>query len=146
LECSSAVQLVLPEFEPNYLRAVIDVSNSKSGEERLSYEINCELYEMLSKKHSETIYQKRPANQSKVLDTGSIKFKTLSILEQAHVLKNILALFKCKKDPADLSLIGGATKAGVVTISNKISNYNSALLIHQSPTGLTTQTIDLLKL
>ena len=62
------------------------------------------------------------------------------------VLMQILQLTQCANLGADLSLIGGAKKSGVMLISKEITKCQEFKLIHQSPTGIFENEIDLLNI
>ena len=74
------------------------------------------------------------------------KFIKLSLEKQSEVLYQELFLFACNVVTADLSLIGGSKYSGKTLISNKMTNYTEAKIIHQSITGLFENEVDLLKL
>ena len=65
------------------------------------------LYDTLIKKLSDTVYGKRLSAQIGTLTEGRVKFKELSLEEQALVLLQILNLFRCNNENADLKAIGG---------------------------------------
>lgn len=161
-------QLVLAPEQEKYLKlvlkyidgdtsVVINESNEPESPEtgtsntkvklKLTLNGNIELYDTFIKKHKETIYSKRPSSQCDTLIKGRDKFVNLSLLEQCKVLKNVLVLFSCStKGMTDLSLIGGSKNAGSMGFSMNITKLTSLLMVHESPTGLTSQTIDLMKL
>ena len=62
------------------------------------------------------------------------------------MLYEILHLFQCNSTLADLSGIAGPGNAGSLVLSNEIGKYDSIAIIHQSPTGIYEQEIDLNKL
>ncbi|MEG1946824.1 MAG: type II CRISPR RNA-guided endonuclease Cas9 [Lachnospiraceae bacterium] len=106
---------------------------------------NCELYEILKNKHCNTIYAKRPNPQGKTIEAGRERFTECTIEEQCYVLGQILQLTQGGNLGADLKLIGGAQKSGVMLLSKEISKYNMFTIVNQSPTGLFRQEIDLQK-
>lgn len=107
---------------------------------------NLELYLELCRKQKDTIYKYRPNNQYESLMKVQEKFVKLSCEEQCIILNEILWLLKCKPNAANLSLIGGASQAGKITLNKVITNYDSVIMKNQSVTGLYEQTIDLLKI
>lgn len=107
---------------------------------------NIETYDMLSKKHKDTIYAKRAAGCIKTLESGREQFVELSVEEQCVVIGEILHIFQCKSIVANLSLIGGVNSVRRVRYTKEITSLKSAKLVYQSPTGLYEQVIDLLKL
>lgn len=56
----------------------------------------------------------------------------------------VFAWINTNQQTVDLSLIGGAAHAGILTLSKKMSNCKEAFLIEQSVTGLWSKTTDLL--
>ena len=104
------------------------------------------LYDTLIKKLSDTVYGKRLSAQIGTLTEGRVKFKELSLEEQALVLLQILNLFRCNNENADLKAIGGPGRAGVLGMNKSIDKISQISIIHQSPTGIFEQEIDLLSL
>lgn len=153
-----AAQLVLEKEDERYLKKISKylkknkarkdkkINISISQYDGITREDNIRIYNMLLEKHQYTIYSKRPANCTKVLEDGKIKFLECTIEEECIVLGEILHLFQCKPLKADLTLIGGTSNAGSVKSNKVISNYKSAKLVYQSVTGLYQQEINLLKI
>lgn len=112
----------------------------------LTKEENLALYDIFIEKHEKTIYNKRPGGQVETLKKGRSKFEGLKLLDQCKCLKNILALFSCNLMTTDLSLIGGVSKAGTMKKNMNITKEKSFLMVNESPTGLTSQTVDLMAL
>ena len=152
-----AVQLTVEKKEEEYIKRVYKyVSRNADSKEKENIKIteydgvdtehNLMLYDYLISKHKDTIYSNRPASQVDKLIEKREKFKERSIENQCIVLSEIVKLFACKPITANLKLIEGAPMAGKILKNKEISKARSALLVHQSPTGLYQQTIDLLKL
>lgn len=153
-----AVQLCLDEEFEKYFKKVekyIQRNRERTDKgnlleigpkEGITKEQNLSFYLELCRKQKETIYQYRPNNKYKFLMEAKEKFEKLSCEEQCVVLNEILWLLKCKPNVADFSLIGGASRAGVISVNKIVSNYTSVVLKNQSVTGLYEQTIDLLKI
>lgn len=78
------------------------------------------------------------------LGKGKLMFEQLSCWEQGRVLLEILNLTKIGMTSADLTLIGGAAKSGVMLISKKITDAKEFVLVNQSVTGVYENRIDLL--
>ena len=110
----------------------------------INAEDNIELYDLFIDKLSHTIYQYRPANPKDILIKGRPKFMKLDLAEQCIVLGEVLHLFQCRPQGADLTLIGASSRTGVIQVGKKISNCNSVKLASQSVTGIREQVIDLL--
>lgn len=151
-----AVQLCLDEEYEIYLKSVLKYlqrnSNRKDKKtdllineyDGITIDQNLALYDAFLNKHRISIYKYRPSNQIAKLEQGREKFLTLNLEKQCIVLGEILHLFQCKSLTSDLRLIGGSKEAGRTLINKKISSYDSAKLIHQSPTGIFEQEKDLL--
>lgn len=106
-------------------------------------ENNIELYDILSEKHNSSIFAKRPNGVGEKLLQGKVTFEKLTELEQAKVLTQILQLTQVANLGADLSLIGGAKKSGMMLISKNVPETGEFVLINQSPAGLYETEIDL---
>ena len=158
LVMKTALQLCVSTEFNSYLKKVVNYVNrnnqrkdKKKNLPLTSYDgitlsKNLEVYQYLLEKHQGTTYRNRPASQVHVLQKGIDQFEKLPLEEQCLVLCEILHLFQCKSVLADLRKIGGSGQAGVSFMSKELSKFNSVKLIHQSPTGLTEQVIDLLAL
>ncbi|MCH5265517.1 MAG: type II CRISPR RNA-guided endonuclease Cas9 [Lachnospiraceae bacterium] len=153
----NAVQLVLLEEEVRYLKRIIKYlarSLERSDKRKplaiteydgITPEGNIAIYDKLLDKHKNTLYSKRASGQIETLEKGRDTFGALSVEQQCITIGEMLDLFQCKQVSSDLSLIGGAGKAGVFQKSNTISKNETAYLILQSPTGLFEKKIDLLQ-
>lgn len=104
------------------------------------------LYDELLGKLGKKPYRERLSTQIETLEKGKSSFVELAIEDKCKVICEILHLFQCNSVAADLSLIGGPSTAGTVKLSNEICKYDKAFIIHQSPTGIYEQEIDLKKL
>lgn len=149
-----AVQLVLGQDKEAYLKKVFKVASKYSLNkdyistkwDKVTVEKNIMIYDVLVEKHRTVAYSNRPATQIKVLEVGREKFEQLSLAEQCSVLAQVVQLFTCNPNLADITLIKGSKSAGRVRFNKVISNAKSAVLYNQSITGLFEQKIDLLKL
>ncbi len=105
-------------------------------------------YEFLISKLGNSPYSKlsplRTAQDS--LNKSKEKFMSLDLNGKTEVLSQILKMFHCNAENANLKEIGGPGVAGRLILSSKISLFDSVILIHQSPTGLFENRIDLLKI
>jgi len=152
-----AVQLCLDgEFEfylkkiEKYIQRNLERTDKKTllelgANDGITKEENLRLYQELCRKQKDTIYQYRPNNQYKPLLNAQERFEQLSGEEQCIVLNEILWLLKCKPNAANLSLIGGGSRAGTIKLNKIITNCDSVVMKNQSVTGLYEQTINLLK-
>jgi CRISPR-associated protein Cas9/Csn1, subtype II/NMEMI len=154
-----AVQLCLDDtFYKNYknIEKYIDKNTSRADKRQnlairekydgISKEENLNLYDELLKKHKDTIYSKRPANQTITLLNGREIFIALTVEEQCIVLGEIISLFICRPVTANLTLIKGSAYSGSVSLKQNLMLRDSVILKNQSSTGLFEQSIDLLKL
>jgi CRISPR-associated endonuclease Csn1 len=156
LVMQGAVQLCINEEDEKYLKKVINylARNAERKDKKvnlpisrydgISLEENLRLYDTFLNKLKNSIYKYRPANQASTMEKGRNIFLKLTLEEQSIVLGEILKLFQCNPITADLRLIGGSKSAGSTKINSKISDYETAKLIHQSPTGIFEQEVDLL--
>ncbi len=150
-----AVQLILDNDKEKYIKKISKFIEKYKKDKKLkinekydniSKEMNLLIYDQLLDKHKEPIYLKRPASQVKAMEKGREKFISLPVEEQCAVILQILVLTKCVFARADLKLIGASSQAGTVTKNKNISNCQKAIIIYQSPTGLYSNEVDLLKL
>lgn len=158
LSLQGAVQLCLAPEYTAYLKKVTKYleENAQRRDKRALLEVreitgikkewNLGLYQVFVEKLSNSIYRNRPANPKEKLETGKETFEKLSVEEQCIVLGEILHLFQCKPVVADLTKIHASSNTGSVKINKEISNYKSAVLVNQSPTGVYEQVINLLKI
>ncbi len=112
----------------------------------ISTEKNLELYDILCEKHSTSIYKRKPTPMGEKLQKARERFKILPCLEQGKVILEVLNLTKIGLTIADLSLLGGGAKTGIMRINKKISEADEFILINQSVTGVYENRIDLLDL
>ena len=150
---SNAVELCLPQKMNDYIRDISKYINKNTEAKKvlkitdydnLSRRDNEELYYELLKKHRESIFSKRKNSIGELLLNGEEKFEQLSIENQVIVLREILLLSKSNNLTADLRLIGGSKKTGVMRVSKNLNNKEFTI-INQSPTGMFTNEVDLLK-
>ena len=107
----------------------------------ISREKNQMLYQILSSKVTEGIYQKAFASQISVLKNGGTRFAELTVEKQIQALLSIVLLLKSgRAGNCDLTLIGGKSNAGVYLISSKMSNwkkmYRNVRIVDSSPSGI----------
>ena len=69
-----------------------------------------------------------------------------SVEDQVLVLAELVKLFQCNSVAANLKGIGGPGSAGILVLSKTVSKCDRISLIHQSPTGVFSQEVYLLKL
>lgn len=112
----------------------------------LSEEKNRLLYDLFLDKLKNTLYNVRLSTQVKTLEEKRDKFLSLPVEKQTAVLSEILKLFQCNSVNSNLSILGGSKRVGTLLIQKAISNYDKVAIIHQSPTGVFSQEVDLLTL
>ena len=108
----------------------------KYDDSRITKENNIELYDIISEKHIDGVYKKRPCGIGDAVKNGKKKFKELTKENQCKVILQILQISSIGNYKADLSLIGGASMMGNMRISKEITKNEKVMLIHQSVTGL----------
>ncbi len=111
----------------------------------LKKEKNIELYKELIHKHTHGSISKKINGIGEKLNNSMNDFELLSVTDQCKLLKEIIGLTSVGPTSGDLSLIGGASKTGVMLFSKKITEAVQFELIHQSVTGLYETKVDLLK-
>ena len=127
-----------------YIESGILTTSDKNKKIYLSTEKNIELYDILTEKHKDGIYKKRPVYVGEKLEEGREKYIELSMEEQCKVLSEVLELSIIGDTVADLKLIGGTANIGKIRTTNNISGCSEIKLINQSVTGLYENSIDLL--
>lgn len=147
---ANAVQLILDPVLYQYVKKISDVAAMEVDEEylenrKISKEENLELYDALIHKYETGILGKRINNVVGKLKAKRDVFQETAILDQIHVLMEILKLSTIDNNGIDLTIISGKGKSGKASIGKNISNLQSAYLITQSVTGLYTKSIDLLR-
>lgn len=149
----NANQLLLPEKEMEILKKVLKyVFRQRDNKALLLVEEDhltdadlVHVYEVFISKLENTVYSVRLGNQIKTLQQGYETFLRLSSEEKCIVLNEILHLYQCQSQAANLQLIGGPKNAGIITMKKNISDLNQISIINQSPTGFYETEIDLLK-
>ena len=147
---SNAVQMALSLKYLIYIKKITKEiergsdNNELELNEYIIKEDNLKLYDVLTDKHLNQIYKKRPNPVGEKLVQWREKFIELSLSEQLSVLTQILQLSQLTNQGADLTAIGGVKKTGVATLNKVISDKLEFKLINQSVTGLYENEIDLL--
>ena len=140
LTVRNAVQLCLKQKWMDYIKCL----EKEEVTDKITREDNIVLYDILAQKHTETIYANKPNPMGNKLMDGREKFLMLEIQDQRQLLLELLKLTIIGNTMADLTLIGGAQKAGVTLIGKDITALNEFTLINQSITGIYENEIDLL--
>lgn len=154
LACKHNYQLVLDSYSEAYIKALSKYVNRCNEAKRelpiysrdlVNNSDNMNLYNILIEKMQAAVYYQFFALVCDTLISKKEKFAELSTLDQCGVLLEILKLFKCDRQTADLSLIGGANNTGNIRSGKNLSKLSNAYLINKSVTGLFETKIDLLK-
>ena len=114
-----------------------------TSHDKLSKEQNKELYNVLLYKLENTFYNKQYNTVTKKIKEGIDIFYNLSCCEQIQVCLQILNLFRCNATTANLKLINGSERTGIITNTKNLSNKKQVLIINQSITGVFEKSVDL---
>lgn len=142
---SSAIQLLLPEDMYTYCKKIENYEKDKQKKSEkpiqnygLDKEKNITLFRLLTEKASKPPYCIKFETISKTLEIAHEKFRDLELKTQVDVLRQILNIFSCDSTRGDLSVLGGAEKAGVFRINKILSDKDveEMIMICQSPSGL----------
>ena len=140
----NAVQLCLGGYWENYVRHLENyLASGKDSDNRriVTDSNNMELYDILLKKHTQTIYQERPNSVAQKVADARDRFVNLSVTEQAGSLIELLKATQC----VNLSIDDKATgiKASPMKINNDITSAETFSLIYESVTGIYSKEVDL---
>lgn len=146
-----ANQLILSEQDTKILKKVIKYTNRRkenknavlSEKDDLCQESLSKLYNEFLNKIENTVYHVRLSAQQKTLTENKDVFLKLSNEDKCIVLSEILHMFQCQSGAANLKLLHGPAKAGILVLNSAISKCSQIAVIHQSPTGIYEQEIDL---
>lgn len=149
-----ANQLLLSEQDARVLKKIIKYVNRRKdnknavivGHDELYEEDLIKLYDVFLDKIVNTIYHVRLSAQQKTLTDNRGKFCELSNEDKCIVLSEILHMFQCQSSAANLKLMNGPGNAGILVLNSVISKCKQISIIHQSPTGIYEQEIDLKKI
>ncbi|MDO5022899.1 MAG: type II CRISPR RNA-guided endonuclease Cas9 [Eubacteriales bacterium] len=164
IQFSPAHQLIIGYENEKYLRNVIKFYERTRDKKDIipdenydgvSAEENLNLYNIFVDKLKNPPYSVFRLNYGEQLEKARGSFVALSLAEQCYILIQALSFFACNASRGNLSKLiylddKGKRKTisasvGPIIINRKISEHNSAKLIHQSITGLFTKEVDLLK-
>ena len=149
-----ANQLLISEQDARILKKVIKYVNRRKENKNavlVEHDELCEedlsrLYDVFLDKIKNTVYQTRLSTQEKTLTDNRNVFCELSKEDKCVVLSEILHMFQCQSGAANLKLMNGPANAGILLLNKVISKCNQIAIIHQSPTGIYEQEIDLKKI
>lgn len=148
------IQLIINQNYNKVLKIVSSI-NGKDKALKGKYEVDPEkdkikledtksLFDTISGKTP--IYNKIPSLEAPMEKVARSKaqFVQLSLKEQCKAIQELLKVFSCNAERADLSsFIPKASQVGMITTGNSLSSLDSVFLINQSPTGLYEEQIDL---
>lgn len=153
---ANSCQLVLSEKYERYIKRILKYNSDAADAEidddkaRDKYGIekteNLELYDIFTQKLKANVYRAILSAQIKNLETSRDVFVSLDTAGQCKTLSEILHFFKCDCSTADLTLLGKAKRAGLLTINKTIQNQKEFKIIYQSAAGLYENEVDVLAL
>lgn len=139
----NANQLLLEDEQVKYLKNVSNYMRDrkrlmnpglKAGE-RITAEGNLSLYDALVEKLASSVYAGLAVKgQVPFLRQKREAFVSLSLEDECKVLFEVLHLMQCNSVAADLTLLDGGARAGIILASKFIQDMN-VKMITQSPTG-----------
>lgn len=150
LSLKGNVQLVVNDKTEELIRKIEKYIERKSDFEPdvqydgfTSEEMN-NIYELLKDKLTDTVYKKRPANQSEFLTKHKENFQSLSLQSKAKTINEIITMLRCDiASTANLTAINGSANAGNIAMSKSTIGKSKLILINQSVTGLFENRIEL---
>lgn len=152
-----ANQLLIDDDSYAYVKKIVNYVNRcakqriKAGElevtefDKISTEENLNMYNLLLEKLKNSVYGIRLGTQVTTLETKKENYIKLKASEQSAVLYELLHLFQCNSVASNLKKIGGPGSAGILVLSNDITQIDDIVMINQSPTGLFEQRVNLLE-
>ncbi len=112
--------------------------------DKISAEENVALYNWFIERLESSVYGKLMPALLTNLKASTETFESMSILAQAKTLMEILKAFKCDAQNPNLKELCGKGVVGRIQKKTALQGFQSAYLIHQSPTGLYEYRTDLL--
>ena len=146
---SSMTPLCLaPEWE-FYVKKLETLNEKKKNNPNMVYmekydfvstEKNAELYDILTDKLTNTVFNNRPGNPYDKLATGKEKFAAQDVFTQTACLLQIVGIFGRINNGFDLTAIDEAPKAARSKLSSNLSNwkksYSDVRIIDTTASGL----------
>ena len=132
----NAMNLCLPEKWIIYIKKLEKAVNIQIFEDVVTTEENIKLYDILTDKHINTVYAKRPNAYGEKLLADREKFVVLQFKQQCEALLKMLQLTKIGNTETDLRLIGESEHSGKILISKNLKASDKPAIISQSATGL----------
>lgn len=112
--------------------------------DKISAEENVALYNWFIERLESSVYGKLMPALLTNLKASIETFEGMSILSQAKTLMEILKAFKCDAQNPNLKELCGKGVVGRIEKNSNLRVFQTAYLIHQSPTGLYEYRTDLL--
>ena len=148
----NANQLLLASDETKILKKVLKYVERKkenknavlSDRDDLTEEMLVQLYEVFVLKIRNTVFGTRLMAQEKTLTEKKDNFLKLSREDKCIVLSEILHMFQGQSVSANLKLLGGPEKAGILVLNNNITKIKKISIVNQSITGIYENEVDLL--
>lgn len=146
---TNAVQLALSEKMEDYIKDLCKFDENKVWTKDLREKItegnNIELYDELTKLHSEGIYSRRSNGVGERLNLGRDKFINCSIENQIYTILQIIKLSQRDNRGVDFTFIGFEKTVGKMRLSKNIIENEEIKLVNTSITGIYRKEVDLLK-
>jgi len=132
----NAMNLCLPEKWTTYIKKLEKLVIGKIKEQTITAESNIELYDLLTDKHLNAVYAKRPNAYGQKLEDDRSNFINLKLENQCEAILQILQLTKIGNNETNLKLIGESEHSGKMLISKNLKATDKPAIICQSVTGL----------
>ena len=132
----NAMNLCLPAKWVTYIKKLEKAVNVQIFEEVITSGENIKLYDILTDKHANTVYAKRPNAYGQKLLADRETFVALQLKQQCEALLQMLQLTKIGSTETNLLLIGESEHSGKILISKNLKTSDRPAIISQSATGL----------
>ncbi|MBQ7834074.1 MAG: type II CRISPR RNA-guided endonuclease Cas9, partial [Lachnospiraceae bacterium] len=145
-----AVSITFDRKKMNYIKKIEKAINSGyfdekdvNGNKLISHDNNISLFEDIVEKYKTKIFKNQIGVLKSIIVNGNNMFYKLDEKEQCYVLMQLINNIY-SNTMADVRLIGGKEKSGIIKINKKIIDTEELILIHQSVTGLYQAEVNLL--
>ena len=126
----NATNLCLEDKWIQYIKKIEKYIETAVLNEIINTQENELLYDKLVAKHVNTVFSKRPNAYGDKLKKKREEFCSLEIKKQCKVLHEILKLTQIGTVVADLTLIGGAARTGIMQINKNIKEIDKVLEVN----------------
>ena len=127
-----------------YIERCAKIEYPATAFDGISAEENVALYNWFVERLESSVYGKLMPALLANLKSSAEAFEKMGILSQAKTLMEILKAFKCDAQNPNLTELCGKGLVGRIQKKAVLQGFQTAYLIHQSPTGLYEYRIDLL--